>query len=1230
MLPRRVARAFPFVALACATPPSDSATDVGATSVGAEASETVARRQFRRTSGDRLSAEVPGVLRAELSAEGMRLRTGADELVLVTRALNGLVLDDVVPTLGHCAPTSEVYASTCAPAAEKRHPAMTEWWTSAADGVHQGWTIHRRLESTGLRIEMDVLEGALVEVEEDGQRAWWAGSTGVLWRYEGLVAWDAEGQTLPATMVACDAHLCIDVDASAAVFPVTIDPSATPAFTAETVVESPTSASRIERFATALDSAGDVNGDGYDDLVIGEPDTVTNTGEYGKAFVYYGSATGASSGDHDRIEPDSSASYLYLGASVAGAGDVDGDGYDDVVVSSYGEDSYKGAFYAFYGTSTGIQTSHGARLTASTRTSYDYLGDALGGGGDINGDGYADVMVGAYGDDDMGSLAGAAYIFYGSATGLVRANQDKLTASDGSANHWFGSSVAVVGDLDGDGYGEAAVGAERSGSARKGSVYVYYGSASGIDTSTELRLRGVAHYDEHGSSVAGAGDVDNDGYDDMIVGARYAKVGGYDTGEAYVYYGSATGVVSSNRTNLSATAGASQDAFGGSVDGAGDIDGDGYDDVVIGAERANTAKGLVYVFFGSASGIDLSTESVVKAASRSNYDYFGCAVAGRADVDADGHPDLLVGADGVDKGSESDAGQAYVIHGGCRDDDGDGWCVPDDCDDTDATINPDAASEGVGDGVDEDCDGTEICYADADDDGYIDGTTTVTSTDTDCDDSGEGLATDPTGECDDTDATVNPGASEGVGDELDQDCDGTEVCYVDADGDGYTDGSTTVTSSDTDCTDAGEGLASDPTGECDDADATIHPTASEGVGDEVDQDCDGTEICYADADDDGYTDGSTTVTSTDTDCTDAGEGLATDPTGECDDADATVNPAALEGVGDGLDQNCDGAETCFRDADDDGYTDGFTTLRSSDSDCDDSGEGLAADPTGDCDDTDPTVNPGASEGVGDEVDQDCDGQEVCYADADDDGYTDGATTVTSSDLDCVDPGEALATDPAGECDDTDATVHPGASEGVGDEVDQDCDGTEICYADADDDGHTDGATTLSSPDTDCTDPGEGLASDPVGDCDDTDATVNPSAVEGVGDELDQDCDGQEACFADADDDGYTDGSTTVSSTDADCADPGEGLATDPTGECDDTDATVHPGATDLPDDGIDQDCDGVDTTVPEVDQNTGEGGGDKGGCAAASSPAHLGLALFAAVGLVRRRQRGHQASVSAG
>ena len=364
-----------------------------------------------------------------------------------------------------------------------------------------------------------------------------------------------------------------------------------------------------------------------------------------------------------------------------------------------------------------------------------------------------------------------------------------------------------------------------------------------------------------------------------------------------------------------------------------------------------------------------------------------------------------------------------------------------DCNDVNAAINP-AATEQTGDNVDQDCNSSETCYVDSDDDTYRTPTeTTVVSADADCNDSGEALDSDLATDCNDLNPAINPAATEGTGDNVDQNCDNRETCYVDADNDTYrtTTGSTVVSTANTTCTDAGEAVATDPPTDCNDSESTINPAATEGVGDNVDQDCSGGETCYVDSDSDNYRNTTgTTVASADSDCTDAGEGLSSEPATDCADTNAAIHPGATEGVGDNVDQDCSGGETCYVDADSDSYRNMTgTTLASVDTDCADAGEGLATEPATDCNDANAAINPAASEGTGDNVDQNCDSRETCYVDADNDTYrTTTGSTVASSDADCNDSGEAVTGDSATDCNDGSATVYPGATETVGNSLDE--------------------------------------------------------------------------------------------------------------------------------------------------------------------------------------------------
>ena len=502
---------------------------------------------------------------------------------------------------------------------------------------------------------------------------------------------------------------------------------------------------------------------------------------------------------------------------------------------------------------------------------------------------------------------------------------------------------------------------------------------------------------------------------------------------------------------------------------------------------------------------------------------------------------------------------------------GAGWSTdPFDCDDSDADVYPDAPE--LCNSRDDDCDAaiddddasldpsdSVAWYLDRDGDGHGDDGTAVWA----CEDPGDSIRVG--GDCDDMDPDFHPGASEADCTDLnDYNCDGS-VAWVDGDGDAFTA-----------CED------------CDDADAAVSPAGVE-VCDGLDNDCDSeadeseaidADTWYADSDGDGYG----ALSSTALGCS-APAGFTADST-DCDDTDASVNPLGVEACN-GADDDCDG------EVDEDSSVDASTWYADADGD----GHGSAASPTlacalpvgasgnaTDCDDADAAVSPDASESCNG-FDDNCDGETdestavdvaTWYADADGDGFGDASIAA----LGCDAPAGFVAD--ATDCDDADATVSPAAPESCN-FVDDDCDGVTdpsasidaaIWYADADGDGYGfDAATTRA-----CAQPAghEALS----GDCNDTSSLVNPAASE-VCNGTDDDCDGgtdesdaidAELWHRDADGDGYGDPSVTTPS----CSEPA-GYGMDDT-DCDDSDADVFPGSTDLevPGDGIDADCDGED------------------------------------------------------
>jgi hypothetical protein len=410
--------------------------------------------------------------------------------------------------------------------------------------------------------------------------------------------------------------------------------------------------------------------------------------------------------------------------------------------------------------------------------------------------------------------------------------------------------------------------------------------------------------------------------------------------------------------------------------------------------------------------------------------------------------------------------------------------------------------------------------------------------DDEVDDDNDGYTRDV--DCDDAYAGTHPTAAE-VADGRDNDCNAAideGTVLVDDDGDGFCE------SEDLPCSDGAE------RGDCDDTKRDVRPGAVDLPGDTQDQDCDGSLSCYLDADRDGF--GSRDVAFA---LTCDGDGVSA-VNNDCDDTNPARRPDGVEVTADGVDSDCDGYEACFVDQDRDGYA-GEMMGPSENPECTAFGTGPA--PT-DCDDADAATYPGAVEVPGDEVDEDCNGRELCYVDADQDGF--GGPTLNDV-LSCAAAGFAAL---GNDCDDSRGWVYPGvATEAPADGVDADCDGLEACWCDQDGDGWGN-SQLVASAHLDCLGAGvgalevcaDGMASvAPVaGDCDD-----QSSDVTGV----------QSTWYQDIDRDGY--GSFAVAQTR--CVAPGAGWVLEG-GDCADDDPSRRPGiGEDCAPASTDDDCDGL-------------------------------------------------------
>ncbi len=319
-----------------------------------------------------------------------------------------------------------------------------------------------------------------------------------------------------------------------------------------------------------------------------------------------------------------------------------------------------GRVAVFYGAAGGLTTTPAFEVTGQAASEFGMALD----GGDVNGDAFSDLVVGAPMAANGEAEEGQVTVYYGSGTGLSTSGATTLEMNQAGAH--FGHSVAA-GDTNGDGPADVVVGAPHyaNGETNEGAAFVFLGAAAGVATTPSWTFECDQADAMCGEAVAAGGDLNNDGVDDVLVGAPGYSVGGLAVGRVFAFLGSTGGLAT---TFTSVDGAAAGQEFGGSVAFAGDVNGDGYDDVLVGAVGMPpvalspnvTGGGSAFLYYGGPSG--LSATPAWNAEGNAEGDQFGASLAG-GDFDNDGYADLAIGAPGLYAGQQPNTGGVYVFAG---------------------------------------------------------------------------------------------------------------------------------------------------------------------------------------------------------------------------------------------------------------------------------------------------------------------------------------------------------------------------------------------------------------------------------------------------------------------------------------------------------------------------------------------------------------------------------------
>ena len=459
-----------------------------------------------------------------------------------------------------------------------------------------------------------------------------------------LLALEAAGQQVAGHFVLAGTALAVATDATG---PLTLTlNSQTPSGLSDTPIWSTLGLNEGDRFGLALNAAGDIDNNGYVDLIVGAPFYDTGVADAGAVFVYHNEAAGLPLTPTLVISGTDVAGWF--GNSVAAAGNVNGDEYADIIIGAPGELNLAGlqrvgVTHVYLGSADGISLTTGVRsFGAATGNLYGY---SVAGVGDVDFDGYDDIVVGSPASRVNGQNEGSIHLFYGSSSGTATVADWSFHCQQRGCD--LGVSVSAAGNVNGDDYADFVAGATHydsnhlypGGSYNEGAALVFLGSAAGPAGVPDQVLQPGVTDSQAGFAVAGIGDVNGDGFDDVGIGAP-GMIG--ITSTAYVYHGSNSAL--SALPAWSTTGVFTNSALGFALAPAGDIDGDGFDDLLVGDNQINGVEGpgMAYVFRGTPFSLETAPDWQV-AGDGAGY-RLGSSVAGAMDLNNDGYDDVLVGS----------------------------------------------------------------------------------------------------------------------------------------------------------------------------------------------------------------------------------------------------------------------------------------------------------------------------------------------------------------------------------------------------------------------------------------------------------------------------------------------------------------------------------------------------------------------------------------------------------